>query len=74
MTERQLLHLIALKEDSALLIDEKYRKGAAEHGDDLLDKTPIELVNFALDEAIDQVVYLMTLRDALLYSYRVEEK
>ena len=40
----------------------KYRKGAQEHGGELLDKDLVWLLDNALDEAIDQVVYLITAR------------
>ena len=45
------------------LVDAKYRKGQAEHGGDLFKKTKLELIDFTIDEAIDQVVYLLTLKD-----------
>jgi hypothetical protein len=52
-----------LKIQSAVLMDEKYRKGAEEHGGFLGDMTPEDLIANAIDEAIDQLVYLLTLRD-----------
>lgn len=47
-------------------LDKKYRAGAVEHSGDLLDLSPLELVNSAFDEAVDQVVYLATLRRIIL--------
>jgi len=44
----------------------KYENGQKEHGGNLWEKSAIELVENALDEAIDQVIYLTTLRDKLL--------
>ena len=58
-------HLNTIKSAFSFLVNDKYRKGQKEHGGNLFDKTPIQLVDNALDEAIDQVVYLITLRDKL---------
>ena len=44
----------------------KYRKGNAEHGGDLYDLTEYELNENAIDEAIDQLHYLLTLREKLI--------
>lgn len=43
----------------------KYLKGASEHGGHIKDLTPLQLVEMALEEAIDQYVYLYTLKEAL---------
>ena len=59
-------HLNTIKSAFSFLVNDKYRKGQKEHGGNLFDKTPIQLVDNALDEAIDQVVYLITLRNKLL--------
>ena len=58
-------HLNTIKSAFSFLVNDKYRKGQKEHGGNLFDKTPIQLVDNAIDEAIDQVVYLITLRDKL---------
>jgi hypothetical protein len=47
------------------MVDTKYRAGQAEHGGDLFRQTAVELCDAAILEAIDQVVYLFTLRDQL---------
>jgi len=47
-------------------VDSKYRAGQAEHGGNLFDMITVELVDNAILEAIDQVVYLITLRDKLM--------
>ena len=39
--------------------------GAEEHDGDLLDMPAIQLLNEAIEENIDQFVYLTTLRDAI---------
>lgn len=41
----------------------KYKKGVKEHGGNLWEKG--DIIDFAIDEAIDQVVYLLTLKDQL---------
>ena len=43
----------------------KYEKGSIEHDGHMLDYTQRELLEFAIEEAIDQVVYLMTLRQKM---------
>lgn len=56
-------HLSRLLAEAGRRIDAKYRKGQTEHGGFLPGYAPVELIEFALDEAIDQVVYLLTLRE-----------
>lgn len=70
MTPAQEEHLARIKNTFDNLVDEKYRKGQAEHGGDLFEKGALELINAGIDEAIDQVVYLLTARDKLLESIR----
>jgi len=65
MTEDQEAHLHSIKSEFCYLANKKYRKGQTEHGGDLFSKTARELCDMAIDEAIDQVVYLITLRDKL---------
>jgi len=40
----------------------KYRKGAEEHGGNLWDLSEDELLDEAINEAIDQVIYLLTIK------------
>lgn len=47
-------------------IDEKYTAGQAEHGGNLWEVPGLELLDNAIDEAIDQLAYLLTLRDKLV--------
>lgn len=42
----------------------KYAAGQAEHGGQLWRKTGI--IDMAIEEAVDQVIYLLTLRDQLV--------
>lgn len=66
MTVEQELHLQSIKDEFSRLVDPKYRKGQAEHGGDLFSLTEMSLLNMAIDEAVDQVVYLLTLRNQLI--------
>lgn len=65
MTDTQEAHLLEIKTECSALLDAKYRKGQEEHGGDLFKMDPSELLANAIDEAIDQVVYLLTLRKRL---------
>lgn len=65
MTPSQESHLDYLEAKLILLLDTKYRAGATAHSDSLLDKTPLELIEEAIDEGIDQLVYLLTARKKL---------
>ncbi len=65
MTNDQERHLQEIKDKFNVLVDSKYRKGAAEHGGDLQDMPIIELLDNAIDEAVDQVTYLLTLHKIL---------
>lgn len=66
MTPKQETHLQSLKDEFLKLVDVKYRKGQEEHGDDLIDNSELAILNFAIDEAVDQVVYLLTLRKKII--------
>lgn len=63
MTPDQEAHLARVKKAFVELVDVKYRKGQAEHGGDLHRVETLRLIDFAIDEAIDQVVYLLTIRE-----------
>lgn len=65
MNDKAEQHLMKLKINTAVAMDEKYRAGQAEHGGFLGEMGAGELLDNAIDEAIDQVVYLLTLRDKL---------
>ena len=70
MTISQEDHLARIKFEFCELVDAKYRKGAAEHsgeyGGELLNVPALGLVNHAIEEAIDQVAYLLSLRERLI--------
>ena len=65
MTKEQEEHLIYIKHKFHSLVDPKYRKGAEEHGGNIWDLTPTQLIDNSIEEAIDQVVYLLTLKAKL---------
>lgn len=73
MTPEQENHLLSIKNTFKQLVDTKYRKGQAEHGGDLWFLSPNQLLDMAIDEAIDQIVYLLTLKEKLNTVYRVKE-
>jgi hypothetical protein len=58
-------HLASIQDEAWELIDRKYRAGQAEHGGDLWKLPKGELLDSAIDEAIDQVVYLLTLKQKM---------
>lgn len=66
MNEQQEKHLADIKATFNQIVDSKYRKGQAEHGGDLWQLTGVQLIDCAIDEAVDQVTYLLTLREKLL--------
>ena len=65
MTDSQERNLKIIQLMFAALVEKKYRKGDQEHGGNLLDEPELTLLDNAIDEAIDQVVYLITLRRKL---------
>lgn len=60
MTEAQERHLAEIVTDAAKRIEEKYRRGQKEHGGNLFDHGSDTILDFAIEEAIDMVVYLLT--------------
>lgn len=66
MTNEQEAHLAIIKMTFDMLVDNKYRKGQEEHGGNLMNQSEMSLVDSAIDEAIDQVVYLLTLKQKML--------
>jgi len=66
MTHEQEKHVIDITDMFVSRMMEKYELGAREHGGNLWDKNPIWLIDQAMDEAIDQFVYLYTIKQKLL--------
>jgi len=58
-------HLAQVKRRVARRISFKYRKGQAEHGGRLWEKPALALVEDVLDEAVDLIVYMETLKEQL---------
>ena len=65
MTVEQESHLKRIKANFIQKVDTKYRAGQQEHGGDLMRKDVVSLIDMAIAEAIDQVVYLETLREVI---------
>ena len=65
ITPQQERHLERIKDMAASRIDQKYRRGALFHGGYLLADASAILLEAAIDEAVDQVVYLLSLRERL---------
>ena len=53
-------------QEVVVLVDAKYRAGAAEHGGELLALPDLCILDLAIDEAIDQAVYLLSLKEKLV--------
>ena len=66
MTEEQQKHLDQILGEADQLIAKKYKKGCKEYKTHLRDDyLAEELLSNAIDEAVDQMVYLLTLKDKL---------
>ncbi len=65
LTPKQEAHLNRIKQQFAEITDPKFRKGAEEHDTDLEEQPASLLLDFAIEEAIDQVVYLLTLKQVM---------
>lgn len=66
MTYEQEMHLGRIKSAFEAKVNIKYRKGQLEHGGDLVKMNALNLIDAAIDEAIDQIVYLETLREIIV--------
>jgi hypothetical protein len=62
----QTQHLNKILEEASHLITAKYVRGAKEHQSTLSeDYTALQILDMAIEEAVDQIVYLLTLREKL---------
>jgi hypothetical protein len=66
MTPEQEAHLKRIKTNFTSKVDLKYRAGQKEHGGDLIHNNALALIDMTISEAIDQVVYLETLREIIV--------
>lgn len=66
MTPQQEAHLQGIKDQFAREVDAKYRGGVREHGGNVWEMSDLKLVEEGMQEAVDQYVYLSTLRDKML--------
>ena len=59
-------HLKSILKTTERLISDKYIKGAAEHQSTLSeDYTATEVLDMAIEEAVDQMTYLLTLKEMI---------
>lgn len=65
MTPRSERHLKRLLTTIRRELERKYTRGHREHGGDLLNLSAEKLLEEAIAESYDQLVYLLTLREAL---------
>ena len=65
MTKEQSRHVTKIADQFARLVRPKYAHGVKTHGGNLWERSQEHLVDQAIDEAIDQVVYLLTLREKM---------
>lgn len=65
MTKDQEKHVASIMRAVNLRMHTKYELGAKEHGGNLWDLSKEALVDQAIDEAIDQLVYLYTIKQKI---------
>ena len=73
MTEAQEAHALSIGDRIHAKIIKKYALGAKEHGGNLWENHPLDMIDFAIDEVTDLGVYLLTLRDQLVESVELTE-
>lgn len=66
LTPEQEQHLKRIKANFTSKVDTKYRAGQKEHGGDLMHNNALAVLDMAIAEAVDLVVYLETLREVLV--------
>lgn len=67
MTYEQEQNLADIKAQASKLIDAKYRSGQKTHGGNLFDLSVSALLDEAINEAIDQLTYLITAKNNLIH-------
>ena len=63
MKQEHYEHLDKLIAEFSILASTKYQQGVKEHGGHLRNMSVNDLLDNAVDEAIDQVGYLLTLKE-----------
>lgn len=58
-------HMNEIIDDFIELMEPKYVKGAIEHNSNIWEYPTDKLLDMAIEEAIDQVVYLLTLKQQI---------
>ena len=62
MNEKSEIHLAGILLSALDVIEVKYRAGNKKHNSDLTDMSKEDLLDNAIEEATDQLVYLLTLK------------
>lgn len=62
ITQEHEEHIEEIREEFIIAMTSKYYNGVKEHGGHLKNMSALDLIDNALDEAIDQYVYLITLK------------
>jgi len=66
MNKDQIKHLENILKTTNTLLEDKYIRGAQEHKTTLnKDHGSLELIDMAIEEAIDQITYLLTIKEVL---------
>lgn len=65
LTADQCNHISSIAKEFSLEMAQKYANGQVEHGGNLFDMTEEQLLDEAIKESIDHVVYLFTIRQKL---------
>lgn len=75
MNEAQEEHLEYIQDELHDRLDHKFRKGAEEHGTQLHeDHSALGLVEFAMEEATDLPVYILTLQTKIIDAVTILEE
>ena len=66
LTPAQRGHISAIMRRVDAALYQKYEDGAAHHQGNLWDKSALGLIDEAINESLDMLVYLYTLRDKIV--------
>lgn len=66
MTDEQKEHVGSIILDFSRKAQAKYEAGVKEHGGNLWEVPTLDLIEYAMEEAIDEYVYLYTLKQQIL--------